>query len=117
MASFVLIALLLIAACLLYLRVNWEAIVSDDAYRPSAGLTPAVLPDRPAASVPDRSQLRYYNGERLFAQGRYREALAELRLVDRDSKVTSQARSLVLRIEDRLLRGATEPEPAADAAR
>jgi tetratricopeptide (TPR) repeat protein len=119
MTAFVFVALLLFAGSLLYLNENWEAIVSDGANRPPAGLTrtPAGLSDRLAASVPDLSRLRYYNGERLFAQGRYREALAELRLVDRDSKVTSEARSLILCIEDRLLRGATERESTIDAAR
>jgi tetratricopeptide (TPR) repeat protein len=122
MTAFVLVALLLFASSLLYLQVNWDSIVSDGASRAPAGptMTPVVLPDRLAASVPDLSQLRYYNGERLFAQGRYREALRELSLVDRDSKVMSSARSLILRIEDRLLRGAMEPEPEGpddDAAR
>lgn len=117
MTAFVLVAILSIAVSLLYLRVNWEAIVSDEAYRPSADLGTALLPDRLAASAPDLSHLRYYNGERLFAQGRYREALAELRLVDRDSQVMTRARSLVLRIEDRLLRSATEQEPPSDAPR
>jgi len=117
MTAFLLVALLLFAASLFYLRENWDAIVSDGAYGHPPGLTHAVPPDRLAASVPDLSQLRYYNGERLFAQGRYLEALAELRLVDRDSNVISEARSLILRIEDRLLRGATEPEPAIDGVR
>ncbi len=112
MTAFLLAALLLFSTSLFYLRENWEAIVSDGAYGHPAGLTHAVLPEGLAASAPDLSQLRYYNGERLFAQGRYREALAELRLVDRDSKVISEARSLILRIEDRLLRGPTGPEQA-----
>jgi tetratricopeptide (TPR) repeat protein len=120
MAAFLLGALLLFGVSAFYLSENWEAIVSDGAFGHPANLTTAVLPDRLAASVPDLSQLRYYNGERLFAQGRYREALAELRRVDRDSTVVTEARSLILRIEDRLLRGPTGPEPAIpaiDAAR
>ncbi len=123
MAAFLLGALLLFGVSAFYLSQNWEAIVSDGAFDHPADLTTAVHPDRLAASVPDLSQLRYYNGERLFAQGRYREALAELRRVDRDSTVVAEARSLMLRIEDRLLRGPTGPEPvipaipAIDAAR
>jgi len=116
MAAFLLGVLLLFAVSAFYLRENWDAIVSDGAYGNPA-LAPAALPDRLAANVPDLSQLRYYSGERLFAQGRYREALAELRRVDRDSTVVAEARSLILRIEDRLLRGASGPEPAIDAAR
>ena len=120
MAAFLLGALLLFGVSAFYLSENWEAIVSDGAFDHPANLTTAVLPDRLASSVPDLAQLRYYNGERLFAQGRYREALAELRRVDRDSTVVTEARSLILRIEDRLLRGPTGPEPAIpaiDAAR
>jgi tetratricopeptide (TPR) repeat protein len=112
MTAFVLVSLSLFAAALLYVRENWDTIVSDGAYAHPAGLAPTVLPERLTASVPDLSQLRYYNGQRLFAQGRYREALAELRLVDRDSSVGSEARGLVLRIEERLLRDPAGPEPA-----
>ena len=120
MAAFLLGTLLLFAVSAFYLSDNWESIVSDGAFGHPAGLATSALPDRLASSVPDLSQLRYYNGERLFAQGRYREALAELRRVDRDSTVMEEARSLILRIEDRLLRGPTAPEPAIpamDAAR
>jgi tetratricopeptide (TPR) repeat protein len=117
MAAFLLGALLLFAVSAFYLSENWDAIVSDGAFGNPAGSAATALPDRLAAEVPDLSQLRYYNGERLFAQGRYREALAELRRVDRDSTVVAEARSLILRIEDRLLRGASGPEPAIDAAR
>jgi tetratricopeptide (TPR) repeat protein len=115
MAAFLLGALLLFAVSAFYLSENWEALVSDGAFGNPAGLSPAALPDRLAPNVPDLSQLRYYNGERLFAQGRYREALAELRRVDRDSAVVTHARSLILRIEDRLLRSASGPEPGNDA--
>jgi tetratricopeptide (TPR) repeat protein len=117
MTAFVLVSLSLFAAALLYLRENWDAIVSDGAYAHPSGLAPAVLPERLAASVPDLSELRYYNGQRLFTQGRYREALAELRLVDRDSRVVSEARSLVLRIEERLLRDPAGREAAIEAPR
>jgi hypothetical protein len=116
MAAFLLGALLLFAVSAFYLSENWDAIVSDGAFG-NPDLPPAALPDRLVANVPDQAQLRYYNGQRLFAQGRYREALAELRRVDRDSTVVAEARSLILRIEDRLLRGASGVEPAIDAAR
>ncbi len=117
MAAFLLGALLLFGASAFYLSDNWEAIVSDGAFGNPPGLARAVLPERLDAAVPDLSQLHFFNGERLFAQGRYREALAELRRVDRDSTVVAEARSLILRIEDRLLRGASGPEPPVDAAR
>jgi len=117
MAAFLLGALLLFAVSAFYLSENWETIVSDGAFGHPAGPATAVLPDRLAASVPDLSQLRFYNGQRLFAQGRYREALVELRRVDRGSTVVAEARGLILRIEDRLLRGPTGPEPVVDEAR
>jgi tetratricopeptide (TPR) repeat protein len=117
MAAFLCGALLLFVVSAFYLSENWEAIVSDGATGHRADLATAVLSERLAASVPDLSQLHYYNGERLFAQGRYRDALAELRRVDRGSTVMVGARSLIVRIEDRLLRGPTGPEPAIDAAR
>jgi hypothetical protein len=117
MAAFLLGALLLFGVSAFHLSRNWESIVSDGAFGPKAGPTTAVLPDHLAVSAPDLSRLRYYNGERLFAQGRYLEALAELRRVDRDSTVVGEARSLILRIEDRLLRGPTGSELAVDAAR
>jgi len=112
MAAFLLGALLLFGVSAFYLSENWEGIVSGGAFGHPAGLANSVPSDRLAASVPGLSELRYYNGERLFAQGHYREALAELRRVDRDSAVMAEARSLILRIEDRLLRGPTGPEPA-----
>jgi len=116
MTAFLLGAVLLFGASALYLRQNWEAIVSDGAFGRPADLAPSA-PVPFAAPVPDLSQLRYYNGERLFAQGRYREALAQLGRVERDSRVFSEARSLILRIEERLLRGAAGPEPAIEAER
>ena len=117
MAAFVTGALVLFAASALYLSVNWEAIVSGGALGRSNGSAAAVLPDSLPASAPELSEIRYYNGERLYALGRYREALVELRRVDRDSRVVSEARSLILRIEDRLLRGPTETGQELNAAR
>ncbi|HJS73880.1 MAG TPA: hypothetical protein VJ921_06295 [Vicinamibacteria bacterium] len=117
MAAFVAGALLIFGLSALYLSRNWDSIVSGGALGRGSGETAAALPDSSAASAPDLSEIRYYNGERLFAQARYREALAELRRVDRGSRVVAEARSLILRIEDRLLRGPTETDEDTDAAR
>jgi tetratricopeptide (TPR) repeat protein len=117
MAGFVSIAVLLFAVSALYLSKNWEAIVSGGTLDRETGGAAAPLPDSPAATPPDLSEIRFYNGERLFAQERYREALVELRRVERDSRLVAEARSLILRIEDRLLRGSTETEQHANAAR
>ena len=117
MAAFVSGALLIFGASALYLSRNWDSIVSGGAVGGGGGSHAEALPDSFAPSAPDLSEIRYYNGERLFAQQRYREALAELRRVDRDSRVVAEARSLILRIEDRLLRGPTGTEEDKDAAR
>jgi tetratricopeptide (TPR) repeat protein len=117
MTAFVSAAVLIFAVSALYLATNWEAIVSGGALDRAAGATAAPLLDASAAPPPDLSEIRYYNGERLFAQERYREALVELRRVERDSRVVAEARRLILRIEDRLLRGPTETEQDTHAAR
>jgi tetratricopeptide (TPR) repeat protein len=117
MAAFVAGALLIFGLSALYLGRNWDSIVSGGTLGRGRGETVAALPDALGSSAPDLSEIRYYNGERLFEQARYREALAELRRVDRDSRVVAEARSLILRIEDRLLRGPTETEEDTDAAR
>ena len=108
MAGFVLGVILVFASGALYLHLNWESIVSDGAFvngsaRARGGAEPV------DASVPGASELHYYNGARLYAKGRYREALAELSLVGRDDAISERARSLILRIEDRLLRGGEFP--------
>jgi hypothetical protein len=109
MGGFALGVILVFASGALYLHLNWESIVSDGAFVTVTGVTGAALAPGGAgpvdAVVPGASELRYYNGARLFAKGRYREALAELSLVGRDDAVSERARSLILRIEDRLLRG------------
>jgi tetratricopeptide (TPR) repeat protein len=110
MALFLLGVLVLFAGSAVFLRSNWESIVSDGPFGRESRLQAAALSDRPVPVVPDLSELHYFRGERLFAEGRYREALAELRLVDRGSKVMADTRSLVLRIEDRLLRGPSGAE-------
>lgn len=106
MAFFVMAAVLLFSASALYLYANWDSLVSDGAFGHPGGRGPA--PEVEMQPVPDLSELRYMNGARLFAQGRYREALSELSRVDRASPVIGPARSLILRIEERLLRGVSE---------
>lgn len=106
MAVFALTAVLVFAAGALYLHLNWDSFVSDGAFANST--SPSGLSDPDAPSLPDPAELRYYNGARLFAKGRYREALLELSLVDRSSATAEEARGLILRIEERLLRGASE---------
>ena len=91
----------------LYLHLNWESIVSDGAFRTGGALSRAVS-ERAAAPLPVTSELYYFNGARLFAKGRYRDALDELSLVERDSVVAERARGLILRIEERLLRDVSE---------
>ncbi len=107
MASFVLGAILVFASGALYLNLNWESIVSDGAFRAGGTLSRAVS-ERAAAPLPATSELYYFNGARLFAKGRYRDALDELSLVERDSAVAERARGLILRIEERLLRDVSE---------
>ena len=107
MASFVLGAILVFASGALYLHLNWESIVSDGAFRAGGALSRAVS-ERAAAPLPVTSELYYFNGARLFAKGRYRDALDELSLVERDSVVAERARGLILRIEERLLRDVSE---------
>ena len=111
MAGFGLGVILVFASGALYLHLNWESIVSDGAFVTGSALAGGAGPLD--ASVPGASELRYYNGARLYAKGRYREALAELSLVGRDDAVSERARSLILRIEDRLLRGGEFP-PSSD---
>jgi tetratricopeptide (TPR) repeat protein len=106
MAVFVLASVLVFAAGALYLHLNWDSFVSDGAFENSVSAMELSEPE--PSSVPGPAELRYYNGARLFAKGRYREALAELSLVDRSSPSAERARSLILRIEERLLRGGSE---------
>lgn len=116
MAAFVLGALAVFAASALYLEDNWDSLVSGGAFgRTSAPASvPAVDPrDLP---VPRLSDLHYFKGVRLFEQDRYREALGELSRVDRGSPYAADARSLIVRIEERLLRDGSEPSHGAGPA-
>lgn len=108
MAGFGLGVVLVFASSALYLHLNWDSIVSDGAFVTGNALAAGGAGPVEAA-VPGASELRYYNGARLYEKGRYREALAELSLVGRDDAVSERARSLILRIEDRLLRGGELP--------
>ncbi|HSF16813.1 MAG TPA: hypothetical protein VLK65_14790 [Vicinamibacteria bacterium] len=114
MTAFILFVSVLFAAGALLLYMNWESIVSDGVGASTAATATSGSQWR-APVPPGLAELRYYNGVRLFEQGRYREALAELGRVDRESKVAAEARGLILRIEERLLRAA--PDPLGDDGR
>jgi len=114
MAGFGLGVILVFASSALYLHLNWDSIVSDGAFVTGNALAPGSA-GAVEAAVPGASELRYYNGARLYEKGRYREALAELSLVGRDDAVSERARSLILRIEDRLLRGGELPQNPASS--
>ena len=111
MAAFLFSALCLFAAGALYLYLNWDFLVSAGLDSSSLGSGPNAAPNsgslgpRALPSLPTPSELHYFNGARLHSKGLYREALAELALVDRGSPNFEEARSLILRIEERLLRG------------
>lgn len=117
MAGFALATMLVFGSGALYLHLNWESIVSDGAFGASSPLSPGSMLEREAPPVPDTGEIRYYNAERLAAKGRYRDALAELGGIDRGSAIAARARSLTLRIEERLLRGAAEDDASAGAMR
>lgn len=114
MAAFLFCAFCLLALGGLYLHLNWDSLVGDGAIgsSPREGLDK--FGERDIPPLPTLSELHYFNGARLFAKGRYREALSELERVERQSSVSEEARSLVLRIEERLLRdaiAAKTPQP------
>lgn len=105
MAAFLFSALCLFAAGAVYVHLNWDFLVSDGRPADSGSaelnqLDLGVLP-----SLPSLSELHYFNGARLHTKGLYREALSELALVDPENSNFEEARSLILRIEGRLLRG------------
>ncbi len=113
-ATFWFAALALFLAGGLYLHLNWEFLLSDAEFGP-AGPSSWSTGKEPQLPMPGPSELRYYNGARLFAKGRYREALAELSRVDRRCACVERARGLVLRIEERLLRGGPPASEIDDA--
>ena len=111
MAAFLFSALCLFAAGALYVYLNWDFLVSAGLDSNSLGSEPNAAPSaralgpRALPSLPTPSELHYFNGARLHSKGLYREALTELALVERGSPNFEEARSLILRIEERLLRG------------
>ncbi len=111
MAAFLFSALCLFAAGALYLYLNWDFRVSAGLGSSSLGSGPNAAPSsgslgpRALPSLPTPSELHYFNGARLHNKGLHREALTELALVERGSPNFEEARSLILRIEERLLRG------------
>lgn len=110
MASFLFCALCLLALGGLYLHLNWDVLVDDRAFASTEQAGWSGTGERDGPDLPSLSELHYYNGVRLFSKGQYRQALSELRRVGRQSGVFEEARGLVLRIEQRLLRDATTAE-------
>lgn len=110
MALFGAATTLAFAAAAFVLHENWERLVSGPALASQEAVAPAAALAPGSVEVLSLSELYYDNGVRLFEKARYREALRELSRVARDSPVASEARSLMLRIEERLLRGASTPE-------
>lgn len=105
MAAFLFSALCLFGAGAVYVHLNWDFLVSDG--RPAeSGNAELRQPDLGAlAGLPPLSELHFFNGARLYTKGMYREALSELASVDPADPNFEEARSLILRIEGRLLRG------------
>lgn len=109
-AAFLFCAFCLLALGGLYLHLNWDSLVGDSAFAASPREGLDTLGERDIPPLPTLSELHYFNGARLFSKGRYREALSELDRVERQSSVSEDARNLVLRIEERLLRDAIATE-------
>jgi tetratricopeptide (TPR) repeat protein len=111
MAAFLFCALCLLALGGLYLSLNWEFLVSDSAFATSRQATPEAMLDYEHPQLIAPSELHYFNGARLFAKEHYREALSELARVDRRAACFEEARSLIVRIEERLLRESIDVAP------
>jgi hypothetical protein len=110
MAAFLFCALCLLVLGGTYLHLNWDILVNDDPFAASRPGGAETLVEQEVLLLPTPNELRYYDGARLFDKGRYREALVVLAGVDRKSGVFETARSLMLRIEDRLLRDSINSE-------
>ncbi len=108
MAAFLFCALCLFGAGALYLYLNWDFLIREGPFASSRDAGPGAIDPIQIPPLPFPAELHYYSGHRLFTKGRYREALAELGRVDRQSPAFEAARSLTLRIEERLLRGAAD---------
>jgi hypothetical protein len=117
MAAFLFCALCLLALGGLYLHLNWEFLVGDSAFAASRQAGPGATPEIEHPELPGLSDLHYYNGARLFAKGLYREALSELARVDRRSTSFEEARSMMVRIEERLLRESIHVGPPTPSVR
>ncbi|MGH9461008.1 MAG: hypothetical protein ACRD1X_07295, partial [Vicinamibacteria bacterium] len=104
MAAFFFSALCLFAAGAVYVHLNWDFLVSDGRPVDLGNAEPNQL-DLAPSGLPSLSELHYFNATRLYTKGSYREALSELALVDPENPNFEEARSLILRIEGRLLRG------------
>lgn len=116
-AAFLFCALCLFLAGAVYIHLNWDFLASEGLLSSSRGArtakAQAAIEEVDVPPLPFPSELHYYNGARLYSKGRYREALSELGRVGRRSPAFKSAESLILRIEERLLRGAaTENAPA-----
>ena len=103
-AAFWFAALVLFLSGGLYLHFNWESLLSDAEFVPTVPSSWSVGKES-SLPIPGIAELNYYNGARLFAKGHYRAALVELSQVDRRCACAERARGLILRIEERLLRG------------
>jgi len=118
MAAFLFCALALFGAGAAWLHLNWDFLVSEGLLsRVRDGSRAAAVEELDLPVLPFPGELHYYNGARLFAKGRYRHALSELARVERQSRGFESARSLIVRIEERLLRGAAQDASAASAPR
>jgi tetratricopeptide (TPR) repeat protein len=115
MAVFLFCAFCLLALGGLYLHLNWDFLVSDSAFATSRQEEPGTANLIEHPQVPMPSDVHYYNGARLHAKGRYRNALAELARVERGTAHYEEARSLILRIEERLLRESVNAEASSAA--
>jgi len=111
MAAFLFCALCLFGAGALYLHLNWGFLIREGPFASARDVGPGAIDPIEIPPLPFPAELHYYSGHRLFAKGRYREALAELGRVDRQSPAFEAARSLTLRIEERLLRGGADGNP------
>ena len=111
MAAFLFCALCLFGLGGVYLHIHWDFLVSDHGFAQTHPTESEKLGQSRDLPLPEADELHFYNGARLHAKGEYRAALSELSLVDRQSGFFEEARSLILRIEERLLRGATSAEP------
>lgn len=112
MAVFLFSALCVFAGAGLYLHLNWDFLIHDPLFDRHDLAAQPFGTDRELLPPPALDDLHYFNGARLYAKGRYRDALAELARVGRQSSRAEQARGLILRIEERLLRDGAGVEAA-----